>query len=74
MKKVVIGFSIVFVLVLISIFIYNLVKADNEVKILEDVISYQYELEEYFDAYGYTIDNPNVVIDTYVADLSQKED
>lgn len=66
MKKFMgIFFAIIVVITITTIVGYNLLMSGEEVLYMEDAISLQNEYEEYFSCYGYTLDNPNVVVNPY---------
>lgn len=64
-KNIIIISSFLLVLVSTSIVGYQVVSANTEIEQKLDIIDYQYELEEYFKSYGYTIDNPNIILNPY---------
>ena len=66
MKKVVM-FIIGLVLVIsgTTIISYNILSSGREVKHVEDILDIQKNKEKYFDCYGYSFDNPNVIINPY---------
>ena len=64
-KNIIIISSFVLVLIATSIIGYQVVSANTEVDQKLDIINYQSELEEYFKSYGYTIDNPNIILNPY---------
>ena len=65
MKKII---AIVLCIVLIitsSMIGYLVVSANTEVKIEENIIEKQNEIQKDFKIYGYTIDNPNIILNPY---------
>ena len=64
-KYIIILSSFLLVLISISIIGYQVVSANEEVDETLNIINYQEELEKYFTSYGYTIDNPNIIINPY---------
>lgn len=65
MKKVVAIILCLIIIISISIIGYTAVSANTEVEVEENIIDKQNELQEYYKSYGYTIDNPNVIINPY---------
>lgn len=65
MKKILIILSFFFLLIAISIIGYSLVSANEEVPEIKDELTVQTELEKYLTPYGYTFDNPNLILDPY---------
>ena len=65
MKKILIMLSFIFVLILISIIGYSIVSANVTVDEVGDAIALQTNKEKYLTPYGYTLDNPNVILNPY---------
>lgn len=65
MKKVLIISSFVLVLIAISTVGYQLVSASVQIDEEKDIITAQTDKEAYLTPYGYTLENPNVVMDPY---------
>lgn len=65
MKKVVVTIICLIIIITSSILGYFLVSANTEVEIEENIIEIQNDKEEYLKSYGYTIDNPNIIINPY---------
>lgn len=66
MKKsyIFIGGFLVFILI-ITVVGCNLVTGNVSIKIDRDILSIQSNKEVYFNSYGYSIDNPNVIVNPY---------
>ena len=65
MNKKIIILSLIIFLILAPIIGYQVVSAKTKINEKLDIINYQTTLEEYFTSYGYTIDNPNIIINPY---------
>lgn len=66
MKKMYILVFIFFILILsISIVGSSIVSGDNRIKTYKDIFTIQSNKEVYFDGYGYSIDNPNLIVNPY---------
>lgn len=65
MKKILIISSFILVLIAISTIGYNLVSASVELNEVQDIISIQEQKEVYLTPYGYTLDNPNIILNPY---------
>lgn len=66
MKKMYIFIFIFLVFILsISIIGSSIVSGDYSVKTYNDIFSVQSNKEVYFDGYGYSIDNPNLIVNPY---------
>jgi len=66
MKKILIIIGVLIIsLLIITILGYVKISADKPVENRVDIISYQSELESKITALGYTIDNPNVILNPY---------
>lgn len=65
MKKVVIIIICIMAIIFFSTIGYLVVSANTEVEIEENIINIQNELQENFKSYGYTLDNPNIIINPY---------
>ena len=65
MKKILIISSFILVLIAISTVGYSLVSANVTVEEVKDLIVSQTNKEKYLTPYGYTLDNPNVILDPY---------
>ena len=71
MKKYIIIFIIIFVIIFISVIGSVIISPRKEIKVISDVLSLQKKAEKNYTCYGYTIDNPNIVINPYkIAPLS----
>lgn len=66
MKKsyIFIGGFLIFILI-ITVFGCNLVTGNVSIKRDRDILSIQSNKEVYFNSYGYSIDNPNVIVNPY---------
>ena len=65
MKKLLIGSSFFLLLISFSLVGYQMVSAKNRVDEIPDQLVVQEKLEEYLTPYGYTIENPNVILNPY---------
>lgn len=65
MKKILIISSFILVIISISTIGYSIVSANETVFELEDVLAYQENKETYLTPYGYTIENPNIILNPY---------
>ena len=66
MKKMYV-FALIFLVFIVSISIIgsSIVSGDNPVSIYKDIFTIQSNKEVYFEGYGYSIDNPNLVVNPY---------
>ena len=64
-KKVVIIILCLVIIISSSMVGYLVVSANTEVKIEDNIIDRQNEQIEYLKSYGYTLDNPNVILNPY---------
>lgn len=65
MKKILIVSSFILVLIAISTVGYNIVSANVTVDEVQDILTAQLKKEAYITPYGYTLDNPNVILNPY---------
>ena len=65
MKKILVVLFVLLILVLTSMVGYKAVSANEKVDEIQDIILKQASKEKYYSSYGYTIDNPNVILDPY---------
>lgn len=65
MKKILIITSFILVIISISSIGYNIVSANETVNELVDIIKIQENKEKYLTPYGYTLDNPNIILNPY---------
>lgn len=65
MKKILIISSFILVIISISTIGYSIVSANEKVNQLEDILAYQENKETYLTPYGYTIENPNIILNPY---------
>ena len=65
MKKILIISSFFLILIAFSTIGYSIVSANEQIKIVNDEIEKQSELDEYLTPYGYTLDNPNLILNPY---------
>lgn len=65
MKKILIISSIIITLIAISTIGYNLVSASVKIDEYQDIILVQEQKEKYITPYGYTLDNPNIILNPY---------
>lgn len=65
MKKILIISSFILIIISISTIGYSIVSANETVFELEDLLSYQENKETYLTPYGYTIENPNIILNPY---------
>ena len=67
-KKIIISlFSIIILTIPLFILVQNNLENSDEITAKESLITYQSNLEEKFKIDGYTIDNPNIILDPYDA-------
>ena len=65
MKKIVVIFICLIIIISTSTIGYVVVSANSEVEVEENIIDRQNQIQEYFKSYGYTIDNPNIIMNPY---------
>lgn len=65
MKKILIISSFILVIISISTIGYSIVSANETVNQIEDILVYQENKETYLTPYGYTIENPNIILNPY---------
>ena len=65
MKKLLIGASALVILIIITLVSYNIVQANNPVPEKTSLISIQKDIDKKISTYGYTFDNPNVILNPY---------
>ena len=65
MKKILIVLLCLFILIIASLVGCKLVSANVEVQEIKDIITTQSNREVYLTPYGYTLDNPNVILNPY---------
>ena len=65
MKKLLIGASALVILIIITLVSYNIVQANNPVPEKTSLISIQKEIDKKISTYGYTFDNPNIILNPY---------
>ena len=65
MKKVLVVASFFMTLISASMIGYKIVSANEKVDEIKDVIVEQSEKEAYLTPYGYTIENPNIILNPY---------
>ena len=65
MKKILIISSFLLIIIAISTIGYSIVSANVYIDETEDIITYQENKENYITPYGYTLDNPNIILDPY---------
>lgn len=65
MKKFLIISSFLLVIISISLVGYSIVSANVVVDTKKDIISYQANKEKYINPYGYTFDEPNIIVNPY---------
>ena len=65
MKKLLLVLSFIFIITSISIIGYKIISAKNEIPLIPDEITLQKEKDSYITPYGYTIDNPNIILNPY---------
>jgi len=65
MKKVVVIILILIIIISASIIGYTVVSANTEVEVEENIIDNQNKLQSYYKSYGYTLDNPNIILNPY---------
>ena len=71
MRKIVIIFIILLLIIIVAIIGSIMVISNNEIDEIDDIMSLQAKLESDYSCYGYTIDNPKIVVNPYkIAPLS----
>lgn len=65
MKKFFIVFFLFFSIVIFSIVGYKVVSANEVVDEVKNIIDIQNGLDKYFSSYGYTVENPNIIVNPY---------
>ena len=65
MKKILLVSSFILVLIAIYTVGYNIVSANVTVDEVQDILTAQLKKEAYITPYGYTLDNPNVILNPY---------
>lgn len=65
MKKLLIISSFFIVLIAFSTIGYRMVSANEQINEMKDQLIEQVEYESYLTPYGYTLDNPNVILNPY---------
>lgn len=65
MKKILIISSFFLIIIAFSTIGYTIVSANEEIDIIKEEVEYQKDLDEYLTPYGYTFDNPNLIINPY---------
>ena len=67
-KKIIISlFSIIILIIPLFILVHNNLENSEEIIAKESLVTYQSNLEKEFKIDGYTIDNPNIILDPYDA-------
>ena len=67
-KKIIISlFSIIILTIPLFILVQNNLENSDEIIAKESLVTYQSNLEKEFKIDGYTIDNPNIILDPYDA-------
>jgi len=65
MRKLLFTLSFILILISISMLSYKVVSANTEIQQIKDIIELQAEKENYLTPYGYTTDNPNIILNPY---------
>ena len=65
MKQILVISSLFLVLISVSMIGYHVVSANEKVEETKDQITAQADKEKYLTPYGYTLDNPNIILDPY---------
>lgn len=65
MNKLLYTLSFILTILSISILGYKVVSANSSIEKTKDIIEIQKEKEKYLTPYGYTVDNPNIVLNPY---------
>lgn len=65
MKKIIVISSFFLILIAISTVGYQMVSANEKVDEIKDQITSQESKETYLTPYGYTLENPNIILDPY---------
>ena len=64
MKKLILFVSFI-ILIFISFVYYYSIKCKNIVEVIDSLVSMQEKIEDNFKSSGYTIDNPNIILNPY---------
>lgn len=65
MNKLLYTVSFILTILSISMLGYKVVSANSSIEQTKDIIEIQREKEKYLTPYGYTIDNPNIILNPY---------
>ena len=65
MKKILVFSSFLLMIIAMSTIGYTMVSANEQINEIKDKIVEQEEQESYLTPYGYTLDNPNIVLNPY---------
>ncbi len=65
MKKILIISSLLLILITFSTIGYQVVSANEKINEIKDIVLEQEEQSTYLTPYGYTLDNPNIIINPY---------
>ena len=65
MRKLLFTLSFILTLASISIIGYKVVSANTKIEQIKDIIERQEEKEKYITPCGYTLDNPNIILNPY---------
>lgn len=65
MKQLYFILTFIVVIIIITIIGLILISPKNEVKEVKDIITLQNEIESSFTCYGYTLDNPKIILNPY---------
>ena len=65
MKQLYFILTFIVVIIIITIFGMILISPKNEVKEVKDTITLQNEIESSFSCYGYTLENPKIILNPY---------
>ena len=65
MRKLLFILSFILILNSISIIGYKIISANTAIKETKEIIEIQKEKEKYLTPYGYTLDNPNIILNPY---------
>ena len=69
MKKFFLIFSGIIIVFFIMVISYYVIMASNSVEVVDNYLEFQKVVDSQIDSYGYSLDNPLVIIDPYDMNL-----